>query len=122
MEESDRRCEDDENEEDVKTGKGGTVPKKKRKEDHDDSSDTQHQTLTVVLKLVEGMQELQKKVLRSQRGEDGAEAESIRNSVELPKLPEWSPESSPIDYADWLLLLHPIMADLSTVSCGGMKW
>ena len=116
MEESDRRCEDDENEEDVKTGKGGTVPKKKRKEDHDDSSDTQHQTLTVVLKLVEGMQELQKKVLRSQRGEDGAEAESIRNSVELPKLPEWSPESSPIDYADWLLLLHPIMADLSTNS------
>ena len=103
-------------EEEQRTGKGGTVPRKKKKEEPVESMDTQHQTLTVVLKLVEGMQELQKKVLRSQRDEDGAEAELVRNAVELPKLPEWSPESSPIDYADWLLLLQPIMADLSTTS------
>ena len=73
------------------------------------------QTVEVILKLMEGMQEIQKKLIR-RPGEDSEEAEVVRHSVELPKLQEWSAESGPIDYADWLLLLQPIMSDLSASS------
>ena len=40
----------------------------------------------------------------------------VRHAVELPRLLEWSSETGPIDYSDWLLLLSPIMSDLSPTS------
>lgn len=101
------------------TGKGRGTRKKKENEN---PQDTQQQTLAVILKLVEGMQDLQKKVLKSHRDEDSAEAELVRTSVELPKLQEWNAKTLPIDYADWLLLLYPIVADLSATSeIGGRR-
>ena len=36
--------------------------------------------------------------------------------MELHKLAEWSPESAPVDFQDWLLVLQPQMADLSASS------
>ena len=71
--------------------------------------------VNVTLKLVEGMQELRKKVMKNSEHESN-EAEVVRGAVELPRLQDWKSETSPIDYADWLLLLHPIMADLSPTS------
>ena len=47
-----------------KTGKGGTTKKKKKEEEEEEEvgSSAQQQTMAVVLKLMEGMQELHKKV------------------------------------------------------------
>ena len=73
------------------------------------------QTLDVILKLMEGMQEIQKKLVKG-GSDDSEESEVVRHSVELPKLQEWSSESGPIDFADWLLLLQPPMSDLSATS------
>ena len=73
------------------------------------------QTLDVILKLMEGMQEIQKKLVKGGGGEE-EEAEVVRHAVELPRLPEWCSETGPIDYSDWLLLLSPIMSDLSPTS------
>ena len=61
------------------------------------------------------MQELRKKVMKNSEHESN-EAEVVRGAVELPRLQDWKSETSPIDYADWLLLVHPIMADLSQTS------
>ena len=40
----------------------------------------------------------------------------VQNMQEMPKLPEYKPESAPIDLGDWLCLVEPIMADLSDSS------
>ena len=97
--------------EDEKRGKG----KGARKPQETKGESLRPQTLDVILKLMEGMQEIQKKLVKGE-GEDSQEAEVVRHSVELPKLQEWSPESGPIDFADWLLLLQPPMSDLSALS------
>ena len=67
------------------------------------------------MKLMEGMQEMQKSLMTgtTKRGE---EAEFVRGVVDLPKLPEWQQETSPIDFNDWVLCLHAHMSDLSATS------
>lgn len=63
-------------------------------------------TIQVILKLMEGMQE-----------EVGAEWRRRRcPSADLPRLADWSPDTAPIDYNDWLLCLGPQIADLSPTS------
>ena len=109
--------EEEEEEEEVKI-EGGEEKRGKGKGSRRDEPKTDSlppQTLDVILKLMEGMQEIQKKLMKG-TGEDSEEAEVVRHSVELPKLQEWSAESGPIDYAGWLLLLQPIMSDLSASS------
>ena len=78
-------------------------------------------TVQTMLKLMEGMQSMQQQILEQAVGKrasgDGyRDDEYVRGSVELHKLPEWSPESAPVDFQDWLLVLHPQMADLSASS------
>ena len=71
-------------------------------------------TLNVILKVVEGMQKIQDRM--SQGDSTGQDPETVRHSVDLPKLAEWNGESPPIDFSDWLLLLAPLMADLTPSS------
>lgn len=76
----------------------------------------------VMLKLMEGMQHLQKQILDNKMeggrkgGQGGVDDEQVRGGMELPSLPEWSPDSAPVDLQDWLLVLHPQMSDLSSTS------
>ena len=53
---------------------------------------------------------------RRSGADDHREDEYVRGSVELHKLAEWAPESAPVDFQDWLLVLQPQMADLSASS------
>eukprot|EP00435_Cladocopium_sp_Y103_P018940 s142_g4.t1 len=80
------------------------------------SEENNRKTMKVVLKLLQGMQELQKQIVVSKDEAKNDEVEYVRFSADLPRLPEWSPESAPIEFADWLICLHPYMADLSTSS------
>ena len=68
--------------------------------------------------MVETMRELQKKV------QDGKEDSGTVRGVEvirhggpdLPPLPVWSPSQGPLQLGDWLLLLGPVVSDLTTTS------
>ena len=86
----------------------------------DGAEGVQAKTLQVMLSLMQGMQELQKKVMEvkfSERDEEKAEAEWVRGgALVLPKLAEWSGTTGPIDFNDWLSLIEPQMADLTNTS------
>ena len=88
----------------------------KKKKEETTSEGPQDPTLAVILKLMEGMQVMPKQMLKGSKDEGSKEMEVVRSSVDVPKLAVWDQESAPIDYADWLLVLHPIMADLSESS------
>eukprot|EP00438_Fugacium_kawagutii_P029791 Skav227164 [mRNA] locus=scaffold502:278286:285743:- [translate_table: standard] len=80
------------------------------------SDPQQDVTTQIILKLMQGMQEIQRKlVTRTDRGE-GGENEHVRQGHELPKLAEWTLESGPIDFNDWLTYVTPAMQDLSESS------
>ena len=72
-------------------------------------------TMQVLLKIVDTMQVMQRSMLKSKE-EIGEEPEVVRVSPQLPKLPEWCPESAPIDFNDWLTCLEVHMSDLSSNS------
>ena len=72
-------------------------------------------TMQVLLKIVDTMQVMQQSMLKSKE-EIGEEPEVVRVSPQLPKLPEWCPESAPIDFNDWLTCLEVHMSDLSSNS------
>ena len=79
------------------------------------------QTIDVILRLMQGMQDIQKKLVKSHLKEDGNEEaggppEVVQRSADLPKLAEWSPETGPIDFSDWLLVIQTLMGDLSSSS------
>ena len=78
------------------------------------SSGASDPTMKVILQLVQGMQTMQKHLLDSRDRQ--SEAEVVRHTTELPKLPEWDPETAPIDYSDWQLCLAAHMGDLSSTS------
>ena len=52
----------------------------------------------------------------AKEGGDGHDGEMLRGGVELHQLPEWSPDTAPVDLQDWLLLVDPQMCDLSSSS------
>ena len=65
-----------------------------------------------MLKLMEGMQVLQEKMISGpHRGADYME--TVKAPMDLPKLSMWDPESGPIDFNDWLALIQPYMEDLA---------
>ena len=74
--------------------------------------------LAIILKLMEGMQQIQKKLLAG--GSRSTEEESVEvvkaGTVELPMLAELNAETSSIDLQDWLTLITPAMSDLSETS------
>ena len=76
---------------------------------------TDAQTIQVLLKIVEGMQAMQQKFVDGKE-EQKDEVEYVRFSQELPRLQEWSSETAPIDFGDWIICLHTYMSDLSSTS------
>ena len=98
----------------------GSAP---RGEDPEGGQARQDQTVNVMLKLMEGMQAMQEQLLQHQtsgggktRGGEEREEEVIRTGIQLHALPEWSMESAPVDFQDWILLISPQMSDLTTSS------
>ena len=78
------------------------------------STSSQDPTVQTMLKLMQGMQQMQQALMNQQAGrrsgaDDHREDEYVRGSVELHKLAEWAPESAPVDFQDWLLVLQPQM-------------
>ena len=64
-----------------------------------------------MVKLMEGMQEMQAQILDVKRQKD---VEIVKSAVvDLPKLPEWKADTAPLDLADWLLVVEPGLSDLS---------
>ena len=64
-----------------------------------------------MVKLMEGMQTMQAQILDVRRQKD---VEVVKNAaVELPKLQEWKADTAPLDLADWLLVVEPVLSDLS---------
>ena len=76
------------------------------------------ETVLVMLKLMEGMQALQKQMMDGKDDEGATEA--VRHAPALPSLPEWSSTTGPIDLNDWMALIEPMMSDLSNSS--GQWW
>ena len=68
----------------------------------------------VMLKLMEGMQAMQKQWLEEKESFGGAEV--VRGTPQLPPLADWSATTGPIDLNDWLALIEPMMADLTNTS------
>ncbi len=75
-------------------------------------------TVQVMLTLMQGMQEMQKKIIEREEKQEGEMkgVEFVRGQHELPKLQEWHPGTAPIDLNDWLVLIEPVMADLTQTS------
>ena len=65
------------------------------------------------MKMMEGMTNLQKQIMEKDKDKD---AETVRSQIELPPLPSWSSTTGPVDLSDWLVLIEPIMADLTATS------
>lgn len=78
--------------------------------------------MDVILKLMEGMQTMQQQLMnqrsndRGGRDREGGEDEYLRGNIELHRLPEWNPDTAPVDFQDWMLLVQPQMADISSTS------
>ena len=94
------------NEEEAREGLTGKGNGGRKKEEQSSSDALPPQTLDVILRLLQGMQDIQKKIVKNagkENGEREGSPEVVQRGVELPKLPEWSPETGPIDFSDWLL-------------------
>ena len=68
----------------------------------------QQMTLKVMLAMMQNMQEMQRQLATSRdagKEEDRGDVECVRSGTqELPKLPEWSATTGPIDFTDWINL------------------
>ena len=75
------------------------------------------QRLQIMTLMLKGMQDLQQKMNEKDSGGSDGGVEVVRNGIQdLPSLAEWEPTDAPLKMGDWLALLEPIMADLSTTS------
>ena len=74
--------------------------------------------MDVMLKLMEGMQMMQKQLLEQKEKTETIETVKA-GFAELPRLGEFSPENGPIELGDWFTIIHPLMSDLSDSS---MEW
>ena len=94
--------------------------KEERRERPSERQGSQPDAIQVMLALMQGMQEMQKRMLeKEEKGEEGLSlkgVEFVRGQPELPKLQEWAAGTAPIDLNDWLVLIEPIMADLTPTS------
>eukprot|EP00435_Cladocopium_sp_Y103_P030730 s947_g7.t1 len=71
-----------------------------------------------MLLMMESMKEMQKNFMAT-REEAGIVrgVEVVRTGApELPSLPSWNPAQGPLQLGDWLLLLEPLVADMSASS------
>ena len=75
------------------------------------------QRLHITTLMLKGMQDLHQKMNEKEGGGSDGGVEVVRNGIQdLPSLAEWEPTEAPFRMGDWLALLEPIMADLSTTS------
>ena len=82
--------------------------------DHPSIRMSNHDHLAIILKLMEGMQQIQKTLVSGAKGKDDDQAEIVKaGAIELP-LAELSAETSNLQ--DWLTLITPTMADISETS------
>ena len=73
--------------------------------------------MDVILKLLEGMQAMQQQLMGGAGKGNQETAEVVRPGItELPKLSEPTAESGPIDLGDWMIIIEPLLADLSDSS------
>ena len=85
----------------------------------DEPTGPKDKSLDIMLKIVQGMQNMQQQMLDTKKKVDHGDdtSETVKNvTTDLPKLVEYKPESAPIDLGDWICVLEPIMADLSESS------
>ena len=66
------------------------------------------------MKMMEGTTIEQKQITDNKDKEK--DVETVRSQIELPPLPSWSPTTGPVDLSDWLVLIEPIMSDLTATS------
>ena len=66
------------------------------------------------MKMMEGMTNLQKQIMDNKDKEK--DVETVRSRIGLPPLPSWSSTTGPVDLSDWLVLIEPIMSDLTATS------
>ena len=95
-----------------RSGGAGRSERSKGVREEPQESQSSNQMLQLMAKMMEGMTNLQKQIID---GKDH-EQESVRSNLELPPLPEWSASSGPVDLSDWLCIIEPLMADLSSSS------
>ena len=71
----------------------------------------------IPLLMLQGMQDMHKKLMDKEESGSVAGVEVVRSGVQdLPVLGEWDPAEAPLRMGDSLALLEPAMADLSTSS------
>ena len=74
-------------------------------------------TFQVLVKLMEGMQALQGRLLDDRDGDRQGGVENVQeHTPALPQLVEWNPATGPIDLGDWFTVIEPAMSDLSRTS------
>ncbi|CAL1147694.1 unnamed protein product, partial [Cladocopium goreaui] len=104
--------------EEAQTPKGGSGEAEDQKEENRGSAGAQlpmneerklqATMMQSMVKLMEGMQTMQAQILDVRRQKD---VEVVKNAaVELPKLQEWKADTAPLDLADWLLVVEPVLS------------
>ena len=67
-------------------------------------------SMELMVKMMDSMQKMMAK-------KGSPEIEAVRHGqLEVPRLPEWSADSAPLDLGDWLIMLDAVMRDLSPTS------
>ena len=102
--------------EDFRTTEKGTSKSGRMQQDEVNSgrqAGGESDTVAAMLKLMEGMQALQEKIVIGGAKGGPDYMETVKAPMELPKLAPWHPESGPIDFNDWLALIQPYMEDLA---------
>eukprot|EP00434_Breviolum_minutum_P003898 symbB.v1.2.003425.t1/scaffold183.1/size281544/9 len=79
------------------------------------SKEKDEKQMELMMRMMSSMQKMIEKREESKEGDE--EVEAVRNStIELPKLPEWTLESAPLDLGDWVAQIEHIMGDLTSSS------
>ena len=102
----------EEEEENKEEGEGG-LEREAEKLFGDNKKDVSVMSMELMMKMMESMQKMMGK-----KGLGGSpEVELVRSGqLELPRLPEWSADSAPLDLGDWFIMIEPVMGDLSPTS------
>ena len=79
---------------------------------------TEKDTVKFMMTMLEGMQKL---LLEKEdgKGKGSGGVEVVKPPTDLPRLPDWSQETGPIDLGDWIATIEPYMEDLSD---GASEW
>ena len=83
-----------------------------------DGKGSDKETMRFMMTMLEGMQKLLIEK-EEEKGKGSGGVEVVKSSTELPRLPDWSQETGPIDLGDWIATIEPFMEDLSD---GASEW